>query len=427
MDLTIEGKAWIQGSFKQCCIGITQGKISEIKKILKGDEHIDVGHQVILPSGIDVHVHFRDPGFPHKDDFYTGSLAAAFGGITCVGDMPNTQPATISKQTLVDKQEIAQKKSVVDFGLYAGITNQNWEQASDLSSFCTGWKIYLGSSTNALLLQMEHLADALSAFQSTKKPVFVHAEDESCLQKHSFNSMNLHDHLRSRPSQCEEYALSRILRIAKEVTTPIHICHLSSAEGAELMRHRPSHVTVGCTPHHVLCDVDHVTGPDQWWKVNPPIRSSFDRQNLWQAISEGVIDVMESDHAPHSLQEKEKTFADAPCGIPGVETMYPLLLGLVHQNHITMERVMQLICQHPARLLGIPKGSIAVGHDADLVVVDLQHPEKITAESLHSNCGWTPYEGRKGVFPSMVFLRGKTLIADGELLQKPGCGQYIGG
>jgi len=183
MDLTIEGKAYINGTFEQCCIGVTDGKISDIKKILKADEHLNFGNKLVLPAGIDMHVHFRDPGFTHKEDFSTGSIAAAFGGISCVFDMPNTRPQTTTTNALLEKKDIAKKKSFTDFGLYAAITDNNIEKIKDLSKYCSGFKIFLGTTTNSIRLSEQKLKDALSKAHQSNKITLIHAENEQCLKK----------------------------------------------------------------------------------------------------------------------------------------------------------------------------------------------------------------------------------------------------
>ena len=239
MDLTIEGKLYHNGTFEQGCLGIEQGKIVAIKKSLKTDNHINVGNNLILPAGIDLHVHFRDPGFTHKEDFSTGSQAAAFGGISCVFDMPNTQPQTTSKQTLKEKTQIASEKSYVDFGLYAAVSDENIGRLAEISPFCSGFKIFLGGSTHSLQLSTQNLRVALLETNRTKKITLIHAEDEHCLKTHEDRENNLVDHLRCRSAECEETAIRTIINNSHNLSSPIHICHLSSCEGFEMLRKKP--------------------------------------------------------------------------------------------------------------------------------------------------------------------------------------------
>ncbi len=426
MDLTLEGKAFINGSFEHCCIGISDGKISSIKKTLKGDEHLVFQNKLILPAAIDLHVHFRDPGFPQKEDFSTGSLAAAYGGISCVCDMPNTLPTTTTVQALSEKKTVADRKSFIDFGMYAGITDANSSSLFSLAPCCNGFKIYLGSSTNALALSPNNLKDTLHQASKIKKPIFIHAEDESCLFKHKKVEYTLADHLRHRPSSCEEQAIQKVMAGTTSPVPQIHICHLSSCEGLELLRKRPKHITCGVTPHHVLLHADNHLKPQTHFKVNPPLRTPFDKELLFDALFQGVIDVLESDHAPHTLEEKQQAFDEAPSGIPGVETMLPLFLYLAKKQKLSFQQTISLLCNRPGEILSIPKGKIQPGYDADVIVVDLQQETKITADMLHSKCGWTPFEKFPAIFPSHLFIRGEKLIEDREIQVSQGFGQYIG-
>ena len=426
MDLTVEGKLYHNGSFETLCLGIEHGKIIEIKKTLKADQHINVGNNLILPTGIDLHVHFRDPGFPTKEDFSTGSQAAAFGGISCVFDMPNTQPQTTTMETLAEKTQIAATRSYIDFGLYAAATDENLGRIAEIAPHCSGFKIYLGNSTHSPQLKSQNLRVAFHETSRAKKPTLVHAEDEHCLIKHEDVEHNLVDHLRCRSAECEESAIRNIINSSQGLSSSIHICHLSSCEGFELLRTRPKHISVGVTPHHLLFDVHAISSHHSWYKVNPPIRSSFDRETLWYAVNHGLIDVVESDHAPHTLEEKNVDFQDAPSGLPSVETMYPLLLACVKNEQMKLDTLLSLLCERPAQLMNLPKGKLEVGRDADFMVVDFKKPDAIIAEHLHSRCGWTPFEGRPALFPSLVFLRGEKVIEDHQILVKPGCGKLVG-
>jgi dihydroorotase len=425
MDLTIEGKLYYNGAFEQGCLGIEQGKIVAIKKNLKADNHINIGNNLILPAGIDLHVHFRDPGFIQKEDFSTGSQAAVFGGISCVFDMPNTQPQTTSKQTLKEKTQIASEKSYVDFGLYAAVIDENIGRLVEISPFCSGYKIFLGASTHSLQLSTKNLRVALLETNRTKKITLIHAEDGHCLKTYEDQENNLVDHLRCRPAECEETAIRSIINNSLDLTSPIHICHLSSCEGFEILRKKPNHVSVGVTPHHLFFDVHSLNTKQTLYKVNPPIRSSFDRDTLWYGVNIKLIDIFESDHAPHTEEEKNVTFGDAPSGLPGVETMYPLLLTAMKKEQIKLSTLLTLLCERPAQLLNLPKGKIEVGRDADFIIVDLKKTEAITADMLHSKCGWTPFEGFPAIFPSMIFIRGEKVIENRQMLVKQGFGRFV--
>jgi dihydroorotase len=340
--------------------------------------------------------------------------------------MPNTQPQTTSKQTLKEKTQVVSEKSYVDFGLYVAVCDENIGRLPGISPFCNGFKIFLGARNHSLQISTKNLRVALLETNRTKKITLIHAEDEHCLKTHEDQENNLVDHLRCRPAECEETAIKSIINNSPDLTSPIHICHLSSCEGFEILRKKPNHVSVGVTPHHLFFDVHSLNTKQTLYKVNPPIRSSFDRDALWYGVNNKLIDIFESDHAPHTGEEKNVAFGDAPSGLPGVETMYPLLLTAMKKEQIKLSTLLTLLCERPAQLLNLPKGKIEVGRDADFIIVDLKKTETITAENLHSKCGWTPFEGFPAIFPSTIFIRGEKVIEDRQMFIKQGFGKFIG-
>jgi dihydroorotase len=426
MDLVIEGKAYVNGIFQNCCIGIKDGKIIEIKKIIKAEKHLDFGNNLIIPAGLDIHVHFRDPGMTHKEDFTTGSSSAAFGGISCVFDMPNTIPQTTTINEVSDKIKLASKKSFVDFGIYSGVTNNNIKDIEALAKKCSGFKIYLGSSTNTLLFDKRNLKEALQKISQTNKSVLFHAEDEEILLKNKKVESNLLDHLKFRPSICETSSINNILKESQKMNLKIHICHISSIDGLEILKNRPNNVTFGITPHHALLSADKSKFLQTFYKVNPPIRTTFDKESLFNAVKNGTIDIIESDHAPHTKEEKDVIFDNAPSGMPGVETMFPLFLFLAKKEVISFSRVISMVCEKPAELMGILKGSIQIGKDADLIVVDIKKETKIKSENLHSKCVWSAFEDWNAIFPQSVFIRGENVIEDNEIQVSQGFGRFVG-
>jgi len=426
MNLVIEGKSYVNGSFQNCCIGIEDGKIIDVKKILKGDKHLNFGNNLILPAGSDIHVHFREPGMTHKEDFSSGSASAAFGGISCVFDMPNTIPQTTSIKELNEKISLASKKSFVDFGVYAGATNNNIEDLEVLATKCSGFKIYLGSSTNTLKFNKKNLKDALQKISKTNKPVLFHAEDEELLLNNKRVENNLFDHLKFRPSICEFTSIKDIFKEAQKINLKVHICHISSIEGLELLKKRPKNITCGVTPHHALLNAEKNNFLKTFFKVNPPIRSELDKEALFNALKNGKVDVIESDHAPHTIEEKEVVFDDAPSGMPGVETMLPLFLFLAKKDVISFSKIISTICEKPAEILNVSKGKIQIGKDADLIVVDIKEETRIKSEGLHSKCKWSAFEDWKAIFPKCVFIRGESVIEDNEISVSKGFGRFVG-
>jgi len=408
MELVVEGECFISGKLEHLCIGIDQGRIAALGKRLEGDRHLDFGGQKILPGATDSHVHFRDPGMTHKEDFHTGSLAALHGGVTCVLDMPNTSPPTMTVDAMREKKAIAKTKSVVDFGLFAGI--RHGADIAGLSKEAIGFKLYMAGTTGDLLVpSIDSVAQELEEIRSGGGVVAVHAEDEGMRKRDP--ERGLRDHLRNRRNECETSAIRNISKHGG--SAKLHICHISARESIALVRQAKG-ITCEATPHHMLLDIDRPIGT--MGKVNPPLRTRGDRQALFLAFKQGEIDVLASDHAPHTMDEKGEDFEYAPSGLPGVETMLPLVLNHVRERHLALATVVRAACERPAEIFGLNKGKIAVGFDADLVVVDFMAGQEIKGDRLHSKCGWTPFEGMSGIFPKAVIVGGELMMKDGGIV-----------
>ena len=468
IDLVVEGNAYLSGEIKKCCVGIEAGRIVAIKKILKAEQHLDFGDKLILPSGIDSHVHFREPGFTKKEDFFTGTMAAAFGGIGCVFDMPNTNPPTVTKNNVLEKIEIARKKAFIDFGIYSSITPKT--NIGSIAKVCSGFKIYLGSTTGKLLFSPDiPLERLLSSVSRTNRITAFHAETESIIQhraKELKTIKNLHEHMLSRPSTAEVDAINRVIEGAKlcsehclkdsvtqkgqpltgtnittitsniaqseqsiqpgpEAVTRVHICHVTSTEGVNILRSVPKNkfqITSEVTPHHLLLTEECDLGT--YGKVNPPLRTPSDQLALWEGLRDGIIRVISSDHAPHTIDEKTQEFTHAPAGLPGVETMLPLMLSQHKHHKIPLDRLVSAISETPAAMFKLPKGRLAVGLDGDLIVVDFYKEENIAEKKLHSKCGWSPYNGMPAIFPVLTVVRGEIIINDDNLESDPGFGKF---
>lgn len=424
-EVVFEGNAFVKGSFQQCCIGVDDGTITSIKKILSGEYKYRFSKKILFPAGIDIHVHFRDPGMVHKETFQTGSTAAVHGGISCVFDMPNTIPHTISLMTIKDKLDHVSRTSLVDFGLNAGITNNTVDQIKALSKLADGFKVYLGNTTNALLLSLANISPALKQVEGADKPILFHAEDPVCLKHHSKKERNLKDHHTSRPSLCETQAIEEILKHVTKFDVPSHFCHVSAVKSVELLKNKPSNVTFGITPHHSLLCIDTLKGVDAKYKVNPPLRPMDQMEGLFQTLCTGSADIIESDHAPHTLDEKNGEFSDVPSGVTGVETMMPLFVYLAVKEKLTFSRLCDIMCRNPAKLMNIPKGSLEVGSDGDVAVFDIRDITNISVETLHSKAGWSPFEGFPAIFPTDVFIRGEHIIDNNDCIGKPGFGRHV--
>ena len=406
MDVVIEGNCFVSGRLEQCCIGVEDGRIAKIARAIEGDKMFNFGSKIVLPGAVDSHVHFREPGMTHKEDFGSGSLAALFGGVTCVLDMPNTVPPTTSVQALRDKRELA-RKSLVDYGLFAGI--KPGMDVEGLAKEAVGFKLYMAGTTGDLMVpSLASVRKELAAVAGTGKVVAVHAEDESMRRKDP--TRNLRDHLRNRSNECEASAIRKVKDAASGCR--LHICHVSAKESLPLLDQAKG-LTSEVTPHHLLLDSNGNFGTKG--KVNPPLRRREDRQALFQYLANGGFDTIASDHAPHTSEEKEEEFDYAPSGMPGVETMLPLMLQHVREKHLTLGGVVKRLCERPSEIFGLNKGRIEVGYDADLVVVDMLSGSEIRPQRLHSRCGWTAYEGMSAIFPKAVFVRGEIMIESGSV------------
>ncbi|MDD5502350.1 MAG: dihydroorotase [Candidatus Thermoplasmatota archaeon] len=422
MDFIVEGRAFAGGEFVECAIGIENGRISRIGKTIEpsgGCRRISAKH--ILPAGVDAHVHFRDPGLTHKEDFATGTMSAAFGGISCVLDMPNTKPPAVTTEALAEKIEIAKRKACVDFGIYAGASAVGNVEA--LAKKCTAFKLYMAESTGGLNVPDSEIEGICAKIAKTGKALSIHTEDEKTRKK--FEEKNLEDHLKSRSNICEAEAVKRVAALAPKLKNEIHLAHISAKESIEYLKNKPKNLTAEVAPHHLFLNA----GMDlrQYGKVNPPLRTKQDQSALWEALNLGIIDMLASDHAPHTIDEKEKEFNDAPSGMPGVETMYPLMLAASKVKRIEIARLANAISERPAQIFGFGerKGKIAVGYDADLIFVDFQNARKIKAEDLHSKCGWTAFEKFDAIFPESTMVRGKFVVENGSFVGAPGYGRYV--
>ncbi|MCJ2555820.1 MAG: dihydroorotase [Candidatus Thermoplasmatota archaeon] len=412
--MIIEGRAYVRGSLQDCCIGVENGRIAEIKRTLKGDEKLRFGG-IILPAGIDLHVHFREPGLTRKEDFLSGTTAAACGGITCAFDMPNTLPPATTPERMEEKVAAVERRAFVDFGLYAGLTEES--DIDGLAETATAFKIYLTVSEGDLAVgDFSKLLGLKEELSAAGKFISVHCEDPGHIR--DGEAKRLEDHLASRPDSAEVGGIEMAERLKG---LRVHVAHLSSERGLTSLA--GTGFTSEVTPHHLFLNVNCDLGA--FAKVNPPLRHKHDQNALWQAFTDGGIDVVSSDHAPHTVDEKEAGFDSAPAGMPGVETTIPLLLERVRLGSLPLERFVNVVCERPAEMLSLKKGRIEVGYDADMIAVDLKRPRRIRADDLHSKCGWTPFEGMSGVFPQATIFRGEQIVRDGAVIGKPS-GRYVG-
>jgi len=403
MDV-FEGKSWISGQgLVHTCIGVEDGKIAEVKKILKGDKHTKF-EGIILPSAFDMHVHFRDPGYPHKEDWASGSQSAAAGGVTAVVDMPNTNPFTSDLETFNDKVAIASSKSVVDFGVGVNVDNNLTKQDWFDTIPAAFWKLYpYGISSE------DYFAYAKEVLDKTKKPLVIHGEHP--------------DHMHNEPlTKLSDHTQNRLIAEPECLTSMpsspyLHVAHLSTFEGFNRM---PKLATSEVCPHHLLLNLDNCHSLD--CKVDPPLRTKTDNAGLYNAFREGHIPILSSDHAPHTIDEKRS--GEPPSGLPGVETMIPLMLHEVSEGRLQLDRLVNAMSEAPAERLNLERGRISKGMPADLIVVDMHNSKPIDLEKLHSKSNWTPFQDWPAIFPSHVYRRGDLIAQDG-VIQQEGGGQNL--
>lgn len=427
-DLSVAGQVYQRGKLVPAVLHIdtASGKVVRVARSTALEQHLDFGKLAILPGAIDVHVHFREPGATQKEDLTTGSTSAAFGGVTTFVDMPNTSPATITLGRLKEKLQLMAQKSVVDYGAWAGGTWYTGELDAMLQH-AVGVKTYLGSSTGDLLLEdQERFRQVLEAAGKSGRPVALHAEAERVLAKHRRTENTIHDHDHTRPPEAEQQAIYDAMTAQQAVKRPprIHIAHAASPDAVHAAV--AGKFSVGICPHHLLLDTNVGLG-HAYGKMNPPLRSPQVREELWKLFAAGKIPILESDHAPHTKADKESTFHAAPSGVPGVETMVPLMLAMVKAGKVELQTVVDAACKNPAELLGqgATRGILDAGSRADFAVYDLKHAAKVDSHELHSKCGWSPFDGMNAIFPSDVFLAGKPVVREQQFVGAAGRGQPI--
>ncbi|MCH7492755.1 dihydroorotase [Patescibacteria group bacterium] len=403
-------------------ITITDGTITAIGNQTKADKIIDIKGKTVLPGIIDSHVHFREPGGEQKEDWLTGSMAAVAGGVTTVIDMPNNDPPITDLATLNKKRKLT-KKSLVNFGFFFGATTNNIEEVRKVSGIA-GIKIYVGSSTGNLLVAQDD--DIKKLMEIPNINWVIHAEDEELIRKNSQqisenSNSAIHSQIRNR--QVAMKGVERVIDLAKETNARIHICHISTAEEVSLIKKAKNanlQITCEVSPHHLFLNDGAYEKFGNFVKVNPPLRTKKDNEALLKGLNDGIIDIIATDHAPHTIKEKETPYHDAPAGIPEVQTSLPLMLNEVNKGTITIEQLIEIMSAQPAKLFSLQnKGLIAEGYDADITVVDMDKKQIINKEMLLSKCGWSPYENMKITgWPVMTFVNGNLVYDQGKINQQ---------
>ena len=427
-DLVFKGGTVVnQDGEGEADLGVRDGRIAEIGSIgaSAAARTIDATGLHILPGVIDSQVHFREPGLEHKEDLATGSRSAVLGGVTAVFEMPNTKPATTNAEALAAKVKAATGRMHCDFAFFVGATHDNVGELAELERLpgAAGVKGFLGSSTGDLLIDDE--ATLARILATISRRASFHAEDEARLRERAplqrAGDPSSHHHWRD--PQAALASTERLLRLAAIAGKRVHVLHVSTAEEMALLARHKDFASVEVTPQHLT-----LAAPEAYERLgtkaqmNPPLRDRGHQAGLWWGVERGVVDVLGSDHAPHTLEEKAKSYPATPSGMPGVQTLVPVMLDHVNAGRLTLARFVDLTSAGPQRVFGIAgKGRIAVGYDADLTIVDLKQTRMIEDEWIGSKCGWTPFAGHKvRGWPKGTIVRGRLAMWEGEVGEAKG-------
>ena len=426
LDLIIKnGQCYIDGELKNTNVAIKNGKIQRLGQIEDdGKEIINAEGQIVLPGCIDTQTHFREPGSTDTEDLNSGSRAAVAGGITAVFEMPNTNPPTSNIREFQRKLDLAKKRMYCNYAFYFGATADNTDDLAKLKNLmgCCGIKLFAGSSTGNLLVAAEEDIDKV--FQKSSKVVAVHSEDEEILKtnKKLIKEGDVHTHPIWRSVECAIASTRRIVRIAEKYNKKAHILHITTKEEIDFLSQHKGNITFEITPQHLT-----IYAPDCYDKLgtyaqmNPPIRDKSHYDRLWYAVKNNLNDTIGSDHAPHLKINKEKKYPNSPSGMPGVQTLMPVMLNHVNNGKLTLGQLVNLVCENPVKIFGIKnKGFIKEGYDADFTIVDMNKTNEIKNEDIESKCGWTPFDGFKfrGT-PVFTIINGKIKMKNRKIIGDP--------
>ncbi|CAN5285555.1 dihydroorotase [soil metagenome] len=422
-DIVFKGGTVVnQDGVQRRDIGVKDGLVAGVGVLREGAETVDCAGLHIFPGVIDTQVHFREPGAEHKEDLATGSRSAVAGGVTAIFEMPNTKPLTVTADALADKVRRATGRMFCDFAFFIGGTHGNADVLPELEKLpgCAGVKVFMGSSTGDLLVEDD--AGVARILAGINRRAAFHSEDEARLRERLGlrRPGDAASHRVWRDEEAARRSTERLLAIARRLGKRIHVLHVSTAEELPMLAANKDIASVEVTPHHLT-----LAAPDAYDRLgtlaqmNPPVRDIRHREAIWQALSDGVVDVLGSDHAPHTLEEKAKSYPDSPSGMTGVQTLVPIMLDHVNAGRLSLERLVDLTSHGPARIFNIArKGRIACGYDADLTVVDLKMRRRIANDWIESRAGWTPYDGVEVTgWPVGTVIRGRKVMWDGEILE----------
>lgn len=427
-DLVIKGgRVATPAGLVDTDVAVTGGRVAALGDFdaSAAKETFDAAGLHVLPGVIDSQVHFREPGLEHKEDLACGTAAAALGGVVAIFEMPNTMPLTLAASDLDDKFARADGRAWTDHAFFIGAAEENADRLGELERHpgCSGVKIFMGSSTGSLLVEDDETL--LRVLRHGTRRVAIHAEDEPRLRERLSivrDGAPVSQHPVWRDEEVAVRATTRILRLARQAGRRIHVLHITTADEMPLLAANKDLATVEVTPQHLtLAAPDCYERLGSFAQMNPPIRDARHRDGLWEGIRQGIVDVIGSDHAPHTKEEKARDYPQSPSGMPGVQTLLPLMLDHVNAGRLSLERLVDLTSAGPARIFNIAgKGRIAVGYDADFSIVDLKARTEITSDWLAYKCGWSPFEGMTVTgWPMATVIRGQTVMREGELIGDP--------
>jgi dihydroorotase len=403
-------------------VGVRAGRIAAIGDLgAAAGSTIDCRGLHILPGVIDSQVHFREPGLEHKEDLESGSRAAVLGGVTAVFEMPNTSPLTVSAETLADKLRRGRHRMHCDFAFWVGGTRDNAGDVGELERLpgAAGIKVFMGSSTGDLLVEDDE--GVASILRNTRRRAAFHSEDEYRLRERL--GLRVAGDPSSHPVWRDEAAAlrstQRLVAIARQERARIHVLHISTAEEIAFLEDHKDVASCEATPHHLTLTADDYARLGTLLQMNPPVREARHRDGIWRGVDQGIVDVLGSDHAPHTLEEKAKPYPASPSGMTGVQTLVPIMLDHVNAGRLTLQRFVDLSSHGPQRIFGMArKGRIAAGYDADFTVVDLKRRTTIVNAQAGSKAGWTPYDGRQVTgWPVGTIVRGMRVMWEGEIVE----------
>ena len=416
------GSCYLNGVFQKTDLAISKNKIKKIGKI----EHenikvIDASNKIVLPGAIDTQVHFREPGANNAENLESGSRAAIAGGVTSVFEMPNTNPPTSTFEEFNKKLKAAKNRMYCNYAFYFGATPNNMKELAAVNTLegCCGVKLFAGSSTGNLLVSQEK--DIEKVISNSSKIISVHSEDENILlsRKKYIKDGDVHSHPIWRNEECALESTKRVVRIAQKYKKKIHILHVTTKEEIDFFSEKRDNVTFEITPQHLtLFAPDCYDKLKTFSQMNPPLRSKDHYNRLWDAVNETLVSTIGSDHAPHTKEEKNKKYPLSPSGMPGVQTLLPVMLNHVNNGKLKIEKLIKLVCENPCDLFGIKnKGYIKENFDADLTIVDMNKEVIIKDDWIESKCGWTPFNNYKVKgFPISTIVNGEIVMENNKII-----------